>query len=101
MRFQQIALRVTGMGRQVLVGHTTRIKHQLKCQGQACVTRHQRHACGERASGAVAAYRQAVEAKGTAIAYAADNVKILGLGTVDLFAVRDPDGNLTEFYHAH
>lgn len=49
----------------------------------------------------LAAYRQAVEAKGTAIAYAADNVKILGLGTVDLFAVRDPDGNLTEFYHAH
>lgn len=48
----------------------------------------------------LAAYRQAVEAKGTAIAYTADGVKIAGLGTVDLFAVRDPDGNLTEFYHA-
>lgn len=49
----------------------------------------------------LATYRQAVEAKGTAIAYAAQNLKIAGLGTVDLFAVRDPDGNLTEFYHAH
>lgn len=49
----------------------------------------------------LAAYRQSVEAKGTAIAYAANRVKITGLGTVDLFAVRDPDGNLTEFYHAH
>lgn len=49
----------------------------------------------------LAAYRRAVEAKGTAIAYAATGVRITGLGTVDLFAVRDPDGNLTEFYHAH
>lgn len=49
----------------------------------------------------LAAYRKAVAAQGTPIAYAADNVKIAGLGKVNLFAVRDPDGNLTEFYHAH
>ncbi|MCZ8019478.1 VOC family protein [Novosphingobium sp.] len=49
----------------------------------------------------LAAYRRSVEAKGTTIAYAAQGVRIANLGTVDLFAVRDPDGNLTEFYHAH
>ena len=49
----------------------------------------------------LASYRRAVEARGTTIAYVAQGVRIAGLGTVDLFAVRDPDGNLTEFYHAN
>ena len=44
------------------------------------------------------AYRAMLEAKGVAIAYAAEDVAIAGIGTVDIFAVRDPDGNLTEFY---
>lgn len=46
----------------------------------------------------LAAYRAELERKGTPIAYAAANVSIGGIGPVDLFAVRDPDGNLTEFY---
>lgn len=43
-------------------------------------------------------YRAMLEAKGVAIAYEASNVAIGGTGTVDILAVRDPDGNLTEFY---
>lgn len=46
----------------------------------------------------LASYRAALAAKGVAIAYQADDVAIAGLGTVAIFAVRDPDGNLTEFY---
>lgn len=46
----------------------------------------------------LAGYRTMIEAKGIAIAYSGDDVAIAGLGEVDLFAVRDPDGNLTEFY---
>jgi catechol 2,3-dioxygenase-like lactoylglutathione lyase family enzyme len=49
----------------------------------------------------LAGYRAAVDAKGVAIAYSAWGVAIAGLGRVDLFAVRDPDGNLTEFYAAN
>ena len=43
-------------------------------------------------------YQSTLKAKGIAFAYEARDVAITGLGTVDLFAVRDPDGNLTEFY---
>lgn len=46
----------------------------------------------------LAAYRATVEGRGVSIAYSASNVAVGGLGRVDLFAVRDPDGNLTEFY---
>jgi catechol 2,3-dioxygenase-like lactoylglutathione lyase family enzyme len=44
------------------------------------------------------AYRARLERNGVGIAYAADNVKIGGLGVANLFAVRDPDGNITEFF---
>ena len=43
-------------------------------------------------------YRSALLAKGIAFAYEAQDVVIGGIGPVNLFAVRDPDGNLTEFY---
>lgn len=43
-------------------------------------------------------YRDTLEAKGIAFAHEARDVAIAGIGNVDLFAVRDPDGNLTEFY---
>ena len=46
----------------------------------------------------LAGYRTMLEAKGVAIAYEARNVRIGGIGEVDILAVRDPDGNLTEFY---
>ncbi len=46
----------------------------------------------------LAAYRAAIEREGAAIAYHSEAVSIPGLGKVGLFAVRDPDGNLTEFY---
>jgi len=46
------------------------------------------------------AYRASLTAKGIAFAQEAQDVVIKGIGTVDLFAVRDPDGNLTEFYSA-
>ncbi len=46
----------------------------------------------------LAGYRATLEAKGVAIVYSGEDVTIDGLGRVDLFAVRDPDGNLTEFY---
>jgi catechol 2,3-dioxygenase-like lactoylglutathione lyase family enzyme len=32
------------------------------------------------------------------IAYEANNVAVKGIGTINLLAVRDPDGNITEFY---
>ncbi|WP_298308646.1 VOC family protein [uncultured Erythrobacter sp.] len=47
-----------------------------------------------------ATYRESLKAKGIAFAYEAQDVVISGIGSVDLFAVRDPDGNLTEFYSA-
>ena len=47
------------------------------------------------------AYRQRLaERARDAIAYGSPNVAIGGIGTVDIIAVRDPDGNLTEFYQA-
>lgn len=48
----------------------------------------------------LAGYRRALARQGVEPAYEASGVDIGGIGTVDLFAVRDPDGNLTEFYHA-
>ncbi|MFN6935518.1 MAG: VOC family protein, partial [Tsuneonella sp.] len=49
---------------------------------------------------ALPAYRASMIAKGAPVAYAADQVPVPGIGTVDLVAVRDPDGSLTEFYSA-
>jgi hypothetical protein len=46
----------------------------------------------------LAAYRVAIEGRGVAVAYAAKRVTVRGIGTVDLFAIRDLDGNITEFY---
>ncbi|WP_336986743.1 VOC family protein [Altererythrobacter aquiaggeris] len=46
----------------------------------------------------LAGYRATLTAKGVAIAYEADTAAISGIGEVAIFAVRDPDGNLTEFY---
>lgn len=48
----------------------------------------------------LAAYRAQLEARGVTIAYAASAVPIGGLGHTDMIAVRDPDGNITEFYEA-
>ena len=45
-------------------------------------------------------YRQHLESRGVSAAYAASDVSVAGIGTIDLVAVRDPDGNLTEFYSA-
>ncbi len=44
------------------------------------------------------AYRARLERNSVAIAYSADNVEIGGLGSANLFAVSDPDGNITEFF---
>jgi catechol 2,3-dioxygenase-like lactoylglutathione lyase family enzyme len=46
----------------------------------------------------LAAYRATIEARGVAISYEAEAVAISGIGTAKLVAVRDPDGNITEFY---
>lgn len=43
-------------------------------------------------------YRAMLERNGVVIAYSADKVKIGGLGSANLFAVRDTDGNITEFF---
>ncbi len=52
----------------------------------------------------LAAYRARIERRGAVVVYSASDVAIAGVspsvGRADLFAVRDPDGNLTEFYHA-
>lgn len=48
--------------------------------------------------GQLAAYRARLAAKGVTIVYKARGVPIAGLGAVDILAVRDPDGSLTEFY---
>jgi catechol 2,3-dioxygenase-like lactoylglutathione lyase family enzyme len=49
----------------------------------------------------LAAYRAKLAAGGVTPVYEAKAVAIPGLGTIDLFAVRDPDGNLTEFYQTY
>lgn len=46
------------------------------------------------------AYRKQVEARGVTVDYMASGVTIGAIGKVDLFAVRDPDGNITEFYES-
>ncbi len=47
-----------------------------------------------------AAYRAMLESRGVAVAYAGEDVPIAGIGLTDIIAVRDPDGNLTEFFDA-
>jgi catechol 2,3-dioxygenase-like lactoylglutathione lyase family enzyme len=49
----------------------------------------------------LAGYRAALEARGVKPVYSAKGIAIGGIGKVDLFAVRDLDGNLTEFYGAN
>ncbi|GIX19087.1 MAG: hypothetical protein KatS3mg120_0763 [Erythrobacter sp.] len=49
---------------------------------------------------AFAAYMAHLRARGAAPAYQAQEVAITALGVVDIAALRDPDGNLTEFYAA-
>lgn len=46
------------------------------------------------------AYMAHLRARGAAPAYQGQGVAITGLGVVDIAALRDPDGNLTEFYAA-
>ncbi len=46
----------------------------------------------------LAAYRASLERRGVKVAYSASKVKIDGGYVTDIFAVRDPDGNITEFY---
>lgn len=46
----------------------------------------------------LAAYRTRLEANAVPIAYQAKGVTLKGIGTVNLLAVRDPDGNISEFY---
>jgi catechol 2,3-dioxygenase-like lactoylglutathione lyase family enzyme len=46
----------------------------------------------------LADYRAKLEANSVAIAYEAINVELKGIGKVNLLAVRDPDGNISEFY---
>jgi catechol 2,3-dioxygenase-like lactoylglutathione lyase family enzyme len=47
---------------------------------------------------ALATYRRRVGTRGGHAAFAADGVRVAGIGRVSLFAVADLDGNLTEFY---
>lgn len=46
----------------------------------------------------LAGYRAALEARGMTAVHTAQDLSIRGIGKVNMFAVRDPDGNLTEFY---
>lgn len=48
----------------------------------------------------LAAYRALLERRGVTITYSGKDVPLAGIGEADIFAVRDPDGNLTEFYDA-
>jgi catechol 2,3-dioxygenase-like lactoylglutathione lyase family enzyme len=43
-------------------------------------------------------WRKQVEANGIEISYAAEKVPVAGLGVINLFAIRDHDGAITEFY---
>lgn len=47
----------------------------------------------------LAGYRAALVSRGVQPVQAGAGVPVGALGRVDLFAVTDPDGNLTEFYH--
>jgi catechol 2,3-dioxygenase-like lactoylglutathione lyase family enzyme len=44
------------------------------------------------------AYRNQLEERGVSIVYAASAVPVGGIGRTSFIAVRDPDGNVTEFY---
>lgn len=46
----------------------------------------------------LAAYRAKLVERRVPIVYEAENVVVSGIGEVHLLAVRDPDGNITEFY---
>jgi catechol 2,3-dioxygenase-like lactoylglutathione lyase family enzyme len=46
----------------------------------------------------LAAFRKRLEAKGVAIIYEAKHIFVPGLGETDLIAIRDLDGNITEFF---
>ncbi|MDI9348332.1 MAG: VOC family protein [Methylacidiphilales bacterium] len=46
----------------------------------------------------VSSYRSRLIEQGVAIAYEAKALEIVGIGKVDILAVRDPDGAITEFY---
>jgi len=46
----------------------------------------------------LAAYRAKLESRQVSIPFAADDVRVEGLGRTNILAVRDPDGSLTEFY---
>ncbi|GAB4473020.1 MAG: hypothetical protein OHK0018_03110 [Erythrobacter tepidarius] len=48
----------------------------------------------------LAGYRAFLAARGVTPVHEAKGVAISGIGTADILAVRDPDGSLTEFYHA-
>jgi catechol 2,3-dioxygenase-like lactoylglutathione lyase family enzyme len=48
----------------------------------------------------LAAYRTSLDLRGVSIRYEAKGVTIAGIGRADLMAVRDFDGNITEFYEA-
>ncbi len=48
----------------------------------------------------LAAYAATLRQRGVTPAYAAAKVNVSGIGAIDLIAVRDPDGNITEFYQA-
>lgn len=45
-------------------------------------------------------YQTKLESRNVELEYSAEHVRIGGLGTVNIFAVRDPDGSITEFYEA-
>jgi hypothetical protein len=47
----------------------------------------------------LAGYTAALAKAGVTPVQQASAVRIKGLGTADMVAVADPDGNLTEFYH--
>jgi catechol 2,3-dioxygenase-like lactoylglutathione lyase family enzyme len=46
----------------------------------------------------LAAYREQLISKGVHIHYEAQNVSVKGIGAVNILSVKDPDGNITEFY---
>ncbi len=46
----------------------------------------------------LAAFRSKIEARGVTVFYEGQAVQISGIGPVNIIAVRDPDGNITEFY---
>jgi hypothetical protein len=48
--------------------------------------------------GQLESYRESLAARGVPPRYSASDVAITGLGSVNIFAVQDPDGSLTEFY---